>query len=161
MVKRLLRLWVILLAITGLITCWFTVLAIGKAWIFFLLDSQVQARVHKWEIKAISSSHYALHATYGYSINGQEFTGQTLFSSPRYPNNYAAASGLKIKQEEDIQAWYQKRNPAFSSLQKKFPKKELTNAILTFGVFVYFYFARGLLTSSRKEFLQVSEREGA
>ncbi len=158
MIKRLLWLWVVLLSITGLITCWFAFLAIGEGWTYFRLDAQVPARVKNWDIKMISSSHYALQAAYRYSVNGQEFTGESLLSSPSYPNQYAAEIDLKTRQSEKINVWYQKRHPAFSSLQKRFPKKELTNAILTFGVFVYFYFARGLL-SDRERILEVPQNE--
>lgn len=157
MIKRLLWLRVVLLSITGLITCWFAVLAIDEGWTYLRLDARVPARVQKWDIKMISSSHYALLARYRYSVNGQEFTGETLLSSPRYPNQYAAEIDLKTRQSEEISVWYQKRHPAFSSLQKRFPKKELINAILTFGVFIYFYFARGLL-SDRERLFEVPEK---
>jgi hypothetical protein len=150
MIKRLLWLRVVLLSVTGLITCWFAVQAIGEGWTYLRLDRHVPARVQKWDIKMISSSNYALHAAYRYSVNGQEFTGETLLSSPRYPNHYAAEIDLKTRRSEQISVWYQKNHPAFSSLQKRFPRKEFTNAILTFGVFIYFYFARGLLSDKER-----------
>jgi hypothetical protein len=145
MIKRLLRLWLIFLALTGLISCWFVGQAVKEGWKFVRLNTQVRAHIINWEIKMLSSSHYALLAHYSYSIDDQEFTGQTLFSSPNYLNYYAAANDLKARQGAEFWTWYQKNNPSFSSLQKKFPKKEFTNALLTIGVFIYFYFIRGML----------------
>src|SRR5689334_9950676 len=145
MIKRLLKLRIILLSITGLITCWFAFQALREGWTYIRLDTQVPAQRMKWEVKMLSSSHYALFATYRYTVNDREFMGETLFCTPHYPNHYAAELDLKERQVKEIYAWHQKRYPAFSSLQKKFPKKELTNAILTLGVWIYFYFARGLI----------------
>ena len=155
MIKRLLTLRIILLAITGAIVCWFAVQALCEGWKYVRLDVQAPAQVVKWEVKMLSSSHYALFATYRYTVNGQEFIGQTLFSTPSYPNHYAAENDIRERQAKEIQVWFQKRHPAFSSLQKKFPKKELTNTILTFGVLIYFYLIGGLV--SNRPFSEVSE----
>lgn len=146
MVKRLFFLWAILLAITGLITCWFAGQAIRQGWKYFRLNAQVPATALTWQVKMLSSSHYALFATYRYSVDGQACTGETLLSSPIYPNQYAAELDLKERREKPpMRVWYQKKAPSFSCLQKRFPKKELINTLLTFGVFLYFYFARGLM----------------
>jgi hypothetical protein len=156
MIKRLLRLWVVLLCITGAISCWFVVLAMMKGWTYFRLDSQCVAQVEKWDIKMISSSNYSLHATYRYLVDGRPFTGDTLYFSLSFPNRYAAEIDLKERQSQAIHVWYQKKNPAFSSLQRRFPKKELLNAMLTTGVFVYFYFAQGLMSYREKELSEFS-----
>ena len=147
MIKRLLQLRLVLLSITGLIMCWFAFQVLREGWTYVRLDVQAPAQVLRWEVKKLSSSHYALFATYRYRVNDQEFMGQTLFSTPSYPNHYAAEMDLKDRQAKEIYVWHQKRSPAFSSLQKKFPKKELMNAILTLGVLTYFYFARSLIAN--------------
>lgn len=149
---RFLHLWVILLTATGLIACWFVGLAVKESWKYVRLNSRVQAYILKWEIKMLSASNYTLLATYRYSVNDQEYNGQTQFSSPLYLNYYAAENDLKTRKGGTFYAWYQKKHPSFSSLQKDFPKKEFTNALLTLGVFIYFYFSRGLL-ERQKEYI--------
>ncbi len=155
MIKKLLTLRIILLAITGGIFCWFAFQTVREGWKYVRLDAQATVSDVKWEVKMLSSSHYALFATYCYMVNGQEFIGQTLFSTPCYPNHYVAENDLKDRLEKKIETWYQKKHPAFSSLQKKFPKKELTNTILTFGVLIYFYLIHGLM--SNRLFSEISE----
>lgn len=146
--KRLFSLWIVLMAVTGAITCAFLGLAVHGGWTYFKLDSQTEAEVQKWEIRPASSSRYLLFATYRYTVDGKEFIGQTLFSSPCYPNQYAAELDLKARSSTKMRVWYQKKTPYFSSLYKRFPKKELTNLFLAFGVCLYFCFARTLLRTS-------------
>jgi hypothetical protein len=154
--KRLLKFWIVLLCIAGAISCWFTALAFAKGWTYVRLDTKAAAQVEKWDIKMISSSHYVLHTTYSYVVEGQKFTGDTLLSSPSYPNKYAAEIDLKARKAQAIHVWYQKKNPDFSSLQRLFPKKELLNALLTLGVFFYFYLARGQVLQREMEMSEVS-----
>jgi hypothetical protein len=142
------------LIITGLVMCWFAAQTLREGWNYFKLDARVSAQVLKWEVKMRSASRYCHFATYCYTVAGQEFIGQTLFSSPSYPNQYAAQHDLRERKKKEMEVWYQKKQPAVSSLQKKFPKKELTNCILTFGVMFYFYLVRGLV--SGKAFSEIS-----
>jgi hypothetical protein len=151
MIKRLLTLRLLLLAITTVILGWFAIQALCEGWKYIRLDTQAPAQVLKWEVKMLSSSHYALFATYRYAVSGQEFIGQTLFSTPCYLNHYAAENDIKERQAKEIHVWYQKKYPAFSALQKRFPKKELTNTVLTFGVLIYFYLIRGLVSRDLRE----------
>ena len=159
--KRLLQLWVILMVITALITCWFAYQAGIKGWKYIRLSGQVPAEVLQWNIKKISTSQYALHATYCYVVDGRELTAETLFSSPRYPNLFAAELDLKRWKAEKIHAWYQKTNPQFSSLEKRFPKKELINVVVSLGVLLYFYFAKGLLSYRQNDFSELSDGKQA
>ena len=148
MIKRLLQLRIALLVITGSIACWFILQAARGGFAYIQLNVQVPAEQLKWEIKMISASHYKLSAAYRYLVDGQEFNGQTTFSSPVYLNYYVAENDLKTKQNNGYTVWYHSKNPSISSLQKRFPKKESTNALLTLGVFIYFCFARGPLERS-------------
>ena len=145
MIKRLLQLRIVLLVITGSIACWFISQAVKGSFTYIQLNTQTPAEHLKWEIKMLSASHYKLSANYRYSVDGQEFNGQTTFSSPAYLNYYAAENDLKTKQNNAYTVWFHAKDPTISSLQKRFPKKESTNALLTLGVFIYFYFVRGLL----------------
>lgn len=148
--------WVILLSVGGVISCWFTAIALAKMCTYVRLDTKGAVQVDKWDIKMLPSSRYVLHATYSYVVDGQKFTGDTLLSSLSYPNRYAAEIDLKARKAQVVYVWYQKKNPGFSSLQRSFPKKELLNAILTLGVFCYFYLARGQVLQREKELSEIS-----
>jgi hypothetical protein len=145
------RLWIVLLIITGLIALWFSTQAITQSWKYIRLNAKAPAQVLKWEVERLSGYQYALAATYSYTVRDQKFTGQTVFSSSPYPNYYAAESDLKLQQGRAFWAWYQKGHPSFSSLYKKFPRKECTNALLTLGVFMYFFFARSFFLHKQEE----------
>ena len=142
MTKRLLCLWVALLSVTGLISSWFALQTIREVYKYVRLNTKASAEIVKWEIKAFSASHYALAATYHYTVGEQDFTGYTILTSSYYPNYYAAESQLKAQKNRFFPIWYQKNHPSYSSLQKNFPKKECVNALLTSGIFLYFYFIR-------------------
>ena len=150
MVKRFLRIRLILLIVTGLISLWFFGNALLESWKWMGFTAQSLAEVVKWEVKELSSSHYVLVAHYHYQVDGKQFSGKTQFSSPFYLNYYAAQSGLKAQQAKPVYAWYRKSRPALSTLEKRFPKKEFTYALLTAGVLVYFYFIRTLLIGQEK-----------
>lgn len=148
--KRFLQLRILLLAVTGGIFFWFFGQASMESWKCLRLDAKVSAENVKWEIKELNSSHYVLVAHYRYVVNGRALSGQTQFSTPFYLNYYAAQSELKVRQIKPSLVWYRERNPTFSSLDKRFPKKEFTYALLAAGVFFYFYLMRGLITVAEK-----------
>jgi hypothetical protein len=145
--KRFLQMRILLLVLTGLVSLWFFGRACVGSWTCLRLDARTSAEVVKWEIKSLNSSHYVLVAHYHYQVDGSEFTGQTQFSTPFYLNYYAAQSALKVQQKKSFYAWYRKSDPAFSALSKRFPKKDFTHALLTAGVFLYFYLIQGLIAS--------------
>ncbi|HEY2810113.1 MAG TPA: hypothetical protein VGJ00_01820 [Rhabdochlamydiaceae bacterium] len=151
MIGRLLKFWVILIALTGAIASWFAIQAIVESCKFVRLNEKVPAQIVKWDIKMLSSSRYALATTYRYTVDSKEFTGYTVFTSLCYPNYYAAESDLKTYSGRSFWAWHQRNYPPYSSLQKIFPKKECTNALLTLGVFLYFFLLRGVFSHKLKE----------
>jgi len=153
-IKRFLQLRFVLLFLTGLIALYFSVQVLSAGYQYLRLGERTRAQNIVWEVQMRSASHYVLAARYTYRVNGQEFTGMTRFTTPFYFNYYAAEREVRARQVEKFFAWYQKSHPSFSSLQKKFPKKECIYALLTCGVFVYFYLARSLLKSFAETFRQ-------
>jgi hypothetical protein len=109
MIKKLLKFWAILLCLTCLITFWFAILAVRSGWTYLRLDTKGTAAVQSWDIQMISPSRYALYATYRYTVGGEEFIGQTLFSSSTYPNYYAAELDLKTRAAQRMHVWYDQR----------------------------------------------------
>jgi len=157
MLKRFLKLRFILLSLTGVIALCFAVQAVRLGVQCVRLDSRTNAESVVWEVVMRSASHYILAARYTYHVNGQEYQGRTECKTPFYFNYYAAVREMKARESEGFFTWYQKSRPSFASLQKQFPKKECIYAVLTFGVFLYFYLARSLLKSFSDTFSKVSE----
>jgi hypothetical protein len=143
--RKLYQLWIVLLVVSGGIALWFSGIAASAFWQFLKLNASVPANVLAWEIKDISSSKFAPQAEFEYEIGGVTYSGKTIFSSPQFLNRFAAENQIKVLQTQRWRAWYQESSPSVSSLEKEFPRREFLQALLTVGVFAYFYFARSLM----------------
>jgi hypothetical protein len=139
------RIWVVLLMISGLIALWFSGKALTEMWVYSRLDSATAAKTIRWDVREMGSSRFQIEATFYYEVKGLELENTTLFASHQYLNRYAAEQEIKGSADKAWNVWYQKNNPSFSSLEKEFPVKKSLHALLTIGVFVYFFFARGLM----------------
>lgn len=145
MSRNLYRVWVTLLIISGGIATWFSTEAALKAWKYSRLDAQVPALISKWEVKSLPSSRFAVAAGYTFEVGDASYEGETVFEFPLFLNRYAAENYLKQLRSKDWKVWYREDRPSLSSLEKEFPQKECLQALLTLGVFAYFYFARSML----------------
>src|ERR1700722_3610589 len=145
MAQNLYRLWLVLLVGSGGVAVWFSSTAAGGMWKYFQLNDQVSAKILKWGIKELSSSRFALEAQYRYDVNEVPYEGKTIFDSPQFLNRFAAENYMKLQSAKRWQTWYSTGHPDYNSLEKKAPKKQCSQALLTLGVFVYFFFTRGML----------------
>lgn len=140
------KLWLGLLIVSGAIALWFSGIATVQVWQYARLNAQTPATVLSWGVRDLSSSRYAIEADYRYEVKGTSHRGKTVFKHPQFLNRYAAENHAKTMEGKRWHAWYVERNPAHSSLERKFPQKECLHALLTVGVFAYFYFSRSMLT---------------
>ena len=148
MTRNFYRLWFVLLIISGAITLWFSGIAVSGLWKFFRLNEQTPAQVLNWKIQELSTSRFALEAEYKFDLNGKTYSGKTIFERPQFLNRFAAEHYMKVNESKNRQTWYHKGKPAYHSLEKEFPKKPCLHALLTLGVFVYFFFVRTLVQRS-------------
>jgi hypothetical protein len=146
MTQNLYKLWVVLLIVSVGIALWFSGTALLDLWKFARLNAQAPATVTKWEIRDLSSSRFAVEAEFLYEVNGTLYSGKTVFESHRFLNRFAAENHVKLLQVRSWQTWYRESNPSLSSLEREFPQKQCLQALLTIGVFTYFYFARNLFS---------------
>jgi hypothetical protein len=144
--KNLYRLWVVLLVVTGAIALWFSCSAAVASWKFVRLNAMAPAKVLHWEVKSLSSSRFAIAADYQFEVDGAIWSGKTVFEHPQFLNRYAAENQIRQLKSNSWETWYKKGNPEISSLEREFPQKSCLQALLTLGVFSYFYFARNMLT---------------
>jgi hypothetical protein len=140
------KVWVLMLVVSGGIALWFASGAIRGLWKFTYLDAKTSATVSKIEILDLSSSRFAIEADYTYQVQGVTYSGKTLFDTPRFLNHYAAENYVKAVETRPWETWYHKKTPSFSSLERDFPEKQCLQALITVGVFAYFYIARSMLS---------------
>ncbi len=150
MVQNFYKLWVATLVLTGGIALWFAWGAAQGLWQFVRLDASTPATVAKLEILPLSSSRFAIKARYTYEIKGVSYFGETTFEHPQFLNRYAAENHVKLIGAKRFLAWYREKKPSFSSLEREFPKKNCLQALITVGVFAYFYFGRSMLARMLK-----------
>jgi hypothetical protein len=130
---------------SGAISLWFSGVAAEGMWKFFRLNAQISVKILDWQIQELSSSRFALEAQYQFEIDNVMYGGKTIFERPQFLNRFAAQNYMQIHSSKNWEAWYRISNPAYNSLEKEFPQKQCLQALLTFGVFVYFFFAKGMV----------------
>lgn len=125
-------------SITGAIAIWLLGNTVFDLWTYHRLSKYTAAEVKRWRIKEISSSEFALEASYRYEVNGQKWKGKGRLSKPYYLNSLAANKAVQEKSAQRWIVWYIPSKPHVSSLEKNFPYKNLFNALCGLGVVAYF-----------------------
>lgn len=143
---NLYRLWVVLLAISGAIALWFSALAVMGILKFSLLNAQATAEIMQWKVQEISSSRFAVEADYQFKVEDNVYHGKTKFDHPQFLNRFAAENYIANQDSKSWKTWYRDTNPARSDLEREFPQKSCLQALLTVGVFAYFFFARSMVS---------------
>jgi len=141
-IHRLYQLWLVLLLLSGGITLWFTGAALVDIYQYYILNERAPVEVLRWQVRERSPSQFAIEAEYEFRVKEVTYHGKTQLQNPQFLNRYAAESHIAKLGSPQETIWYQKSNPLHSSMEKEFPRKELTQALLTLGVFLYFLFAR-------------------
>lgn len=146
MKQNLYRLWVVLMAISGGIALWFFSIAVLGIFKFAVLNTQGLAEVTHWQIRELSSSRFAIEAEYRFTVNEVVYFSKTKFEKPQFLNRFAAENYIATLGPRSLRMWYRDSYPQRSSLEREFPRKHCLQALLTLGVFAYFYFARGMVS---------------
>jgi hypothetical protein len=144
MYRNLYRLWLVLLMISGAIALWFSGIAADDMWKFFRLNAHTSVKIVSWQVRELASSRFAMEADYQFKLDSGAYSGKTIFEKPQFLNKFAAENYMRINGSKSWKVWYQAGNPAYNSLEKAFPKKQCLHALLTIGVFIYFFFARSV-----------------
>lgn len=139
------RLWVVLLVVSGAIALWFVMMAGSSAWKYVRLTAKAPINAVKWQVKEMTSSRYAMEGDYQFEVDGKKYFGKTILEKPQFLNRFAAENYLAIQGSKSWETWYQKSDPKCNSLERNFPKKKCLQALLTLGVFLYFFFAKTLV----------------
>lgn len=136
------RVWMVLLILTSLVSTWFVGGALFQVWRYFSLDQQAKAHIRSWEVVESHSGRYAVEAEYDFLVKNTLYEGRMLFSHLYFISPSAAESAIAEMNKQSWMAWYQAGDPSCHSLQRLFPFKASIHAILTLGVLVYFLFLK-------------------
>ena len=145
MSRNFYRLWVVLIVISSVIGLWFSGTAAKELWNFFQLNAKTTVKILNWQVREITSSRFAMEAEYQFEIKGETYSGKTIFKKPQFLNRFAAENYMRLHGSKRWETWYRTGNPSCNSLEKQFPQKQCLQALLTLGVFTYFFFVRGMV----------------
>lgn len=134
------------------VALWFSAIALKRGWQYLQLDGATTATALEWRVKKLSLSKYALTADYEYTVKGVVYKGKTTLKSPRFLNPFTAEHERRSYLLKTWTVWHSKSDPRIASLERRFPQKQIMHALLTLGVFAYFYCARGILSKLIIEF---------
>ncbi len=145
MSRNFYRLWMVLIVISSVIALWFSGIVAKELWKFFQLNAKTSVKMINWQAHEITSSRFAIEAEYQFELKGVAYSGKTIFKKPQFLNRFAAENYMRIHGSKSWETWYRIGNPSCNSLEKQFPQKQCLQALLTLGVFTYFFFVRGMV----------------
>jgi len=141
----------ILLGLSTLCALYFTLSATFSLYAHSRLKERAWPTVSSRRIIELSTSQFAIEADYSFEYKKTVYSGMTRFAKPYSFNRPAAEKEIKIIQEEPVIVHFDPKNPAFSSLQRKFPLKKCLHALLTVGVALYFLFLDRVFLEKRMQ----------
>ena len=115
---------------------WFSLQAGYGMWRYSRLSALVPVEIQKWSVEQASAK-FLLAASYTYVVEGQSYTGKTIFYEPAFLNSLSAEAQRAKWAEYQYQAWYNPTSPGDSSLQKLFPYKRGAYALLVLCILGY------------------------
>ncbi|NGX39817.1 MAG: hypothetical protein KR126chlam1_01151 [Chlamydiae bacterium] len=134
-------LWTILLVITAGFALWRGGIGVRSFFYYQKLGTEVPAQVSQVKVVPLKGK-YALEAIYTYAYGGKNFTKNQFLGKPYYLNKSSAEREAIIRTEIEQRAWVNPKAPAFSSLENKFPLRELFYGICAVGIFLYFLYLK-------------------
>lgn len=105
---------------------------------YALFSNTKKADITSWEIDE-ENSKFFISAKYIYTIDNRSIDGKTTFYK-RFLNYDAAFSYLQNLSKKNFLAWYSKKDPNMSTIERFFPVKRSIYAALASCVFIYFIF---------------------
>ena len=103
------------------------------------LTEYAPASVQSWEVKE-KGSKYLLVARYTFEVQGKTYEGTCQFREPIFLNRLSAEQERDAWGNRPWFVWYSPSSPQFSSLQKLFPYKSLSYALVSFCVLMFFIY---------------------
>ena len=103
---------------------------------YYGLTDVTEGKVNEWTAERIGDDKYALKAHYSYTLNGKAYHGTDLEKWPIYRNAASAEKAANVKPALH-EVWYRAKKPSASSLEKKFPTREVVYTAALLLTFIY------------------------
>ncbi len=131
--------WSIFLGLIGFLILGYTGLFFSKVYHYGILTQQAPVTSIYWSIYAIEEDRFAPQADYTFIFEGKPYEGRTIWDDgERYPSPWALEKPMDTLSSQEWQVWLSPRDPAHSSLQKKFPTKDCVYTAILWLLFSYF-----------------------
>lgn len=132
------KIWLAFLAAITLAVVVFSWDALQQMRRYYFLQQKTSLTSTEWGLVKINEESYRVGVEFSFVHQGKTYRGLEHFQKPLYPNPWAAAHGMKERETETQEVWFYPNNPKISSLEKKFPLKELLSAVVLLGLWLYF-----------------------
>jgi len=144
MVKNI---WKIIFIVSAGVSLWMLGGLLKDLYSYYRLDKFANAEITIWKVKETNKEEFILKAYFSYEVHGHVYNKSQKFLKPLFPNALAAKSSLKDLNSKSWKVWFNKKNPAKSSLQRNFPFKRMLHTLLAYGVFLYFIWLKTFIVS--------------
>lgn len=131
--SRTLFIGVVALCVLG-----YTCFTLWQYWGYVQLDIERPIQNSEWTVQTKDEETHQLQATYDYIFNDVKYTGKYLFKKPVFINILGAEYAIKAFSSNFQKVWISSGNPSESSLERKFPLKEIVSTAVLWAIFLYF-----------------------
>ena len=131
--------WLCFLAFIFVITFTYTGKTLIQSYHYLQLSSETEASATAWSIHKEADDEFIPLAKYTFQVRDNFYDGETLLIEETTNNPWAAEESLKPLAAKKHHVWYSPKDPAISSLQKKFPLKECIYAGILWAISIYFF----------------------
>ncbi|CDZ79790.1 hypothetical protein BN1013_00288 [Candidatus Rubidus massiliensis] len=121
----------------ALVAIFFTCKAIFKLHDYYSLNVQIAPIAIEFVPISLSLESYYIKSHYSYIYKNKQYSSDIIFTD-YYKNLYAAEKQIEAFKKYPWTIWINSSTPRISTLQKKFPLKELISGGILIGICIYF-----------------------
>ncbi|MDR3624136.1 MAG: hypothetical protein P4L16_03230 [Chlamydiales bacterium] len=126
------------LALIAGIVLWYCCGTIKDLYSYFRLNSSTSSQIEGLSVGQVDDDRFAVAVNYSYVVEGKHYTGESFILDHLFRNAFAAEPHKKELERQVFTVFYNKSDPAISSVDKRFPTKRAVYTVILILVFVYF-----------------------
>jgi hypothetical protein len=132
------QLWKVLQIVAAAIAIWTSAKFTAEIFQYLRYSRAVEAEIVDWGVLEYAPDVFKICATYEFTVDGEKFSSQHLFTKLSFRNRYAAEETVRIWTNRKWTTWYRLPAPPRSVLEREFPLKSCVHMMISLGVVVYF-----------------------
>ncbi len=130
--------FILLLIVSGGFAIQFSYKAINEIYLYSLLDKTTEVNIDNYKVIEEPDDKYAIRAFYEFYDNDKLYKGSYVIKN-NFLNVFTIDDEVQKLNNTKWYVWYSSSDPAYSSLEKKFPIKLTFRALFALGLFIYFF----------------------